>query len=188
VNNLRWERRLGVSTRGRLAAAAPKPDAVHYATIDYPIIHRTIGRLSLQPADVFVDVGCGRGRVLCCAARHVCQKVIGIEYSDEFCVTAHANARQMRGKQTPIVVQKGIAEEFDYSDATVLYFFCPFGPATLDVVLNKIRKDNSTHRLRMAFVNLSANHDEVFANHAWLTTYDRWETEAGVIKFFRRPE
>lgn len=185
ANNLSWEWRLGVSTRGRLDARKRLADAVHYATIDYSDIHKIIRRLSLQPTDTFVDVGCGKGRVLCCAARYSCGEVVGIDYSEEFCTEARANAEMLRGRRTPIIVENGLAQEFDYSNATVLYFFCPFGPTTLDAVLHKIQADRAGDQVRMAFVNLSQEHDEVFARHQWLEPYHSWHT-ARWVKFWRQ--
>jgi SAM-dependent methyltransferase len=166
-------------------ARCQKADAVYYATIDYSLIHEVINRLSLKPDDIFVDVGCGKGRVLCLAARHRCRKVIGIEYSDEFCDEARANANRMRGRRTPILVLSEIAEDFDYSYATVLYFFNPFGAPTLNLVLEKIRTDTSGRPIRMAFVNVTAAQAEVFAKHVWLDGYETWETRVGSVKLYR---
>lgn len=187
LNNLRWEAQLGISTRG--IVEVDKPDAGHYATIHYSTIYRVLQHLSLQPSDIFVDVGCGKGRILCCAARHACKKVMGVDYSEDFCKEARTNAERMRGRKAPVLVHKGDAEEFDYSEATALFFFSPFGASTLDAVLHKIDHDSRHRRIRLAFVNCNEDQDKVFAKHSWLELYGYWDVEqegGHSVSFYRR--
>jgi hypothetical protein len=68
LNNLWWEYRLGVSTRG--IVPTDHPDSVHYATMRYSTVWTILRHLDLRAPDVFMDIGSGKGRVLCCAARH----------------------------------------------------------------------------------------------------------------------
>lgn len=187
INNFRWEAQLGISTGG--IVEIDKPDSCHYSSIDYSIIHKVLGRLSLQTSDVFADVGSGKGRVLCCAARHACKKVIGIEYSEEFCKDALINIQKMRGRKAPFHIYSGVAEEFDYPEVTALYLFNPFGSTTLDTMLHKVQVDTYPHPVRMAFVNPSAAQDAVFAKHAWLERYDHWSPGVAgghAVSFYRR--
>jgi SAM-dependent methyltransferase len=185
LNNFRWETQLGIATRG--IVGIDKPDSCHYSTVNYSITHRVLERLSLQASDIFVDVGCGKGRVLCCAARYPCRKVVGVEYSKDLCQEARSNLRRMRGRQARAIVHNTLAETFYYAGATVLYFFNPFGAATLDAALNKIAHDRC-NGIRLAFVNGNAVHDTVFAEHAWLSLYDYWSVERGAgqsVAFYR---
>ena len=55
----------------------------YYATVPYRAIFRILTFLSLKPSDVFVDLGCGKGRVVCCAATYDIAEAIGIEYVRE---------------------------------------------------------------------------------------------------------
>lgn len=187
LDNLRWEAQLGVSTRG--IVDIDKPDSCYYATLNYLIICRVLNRLSLQSSDTLVDVGCGKGRVVCCAARHPCKKVIGVEYSSDLCAQARTNAERLRGRNAPVCIHNGTAEEFDYTEATALFFFNPFGAVTLDAVLHKINRDTLHSRIRFAFVNSSAEQGEVFAQHSWLEQYDDWNVERGAgqsVSYYRR--
>src|SRR4051794_27662217 len=77
--NLAWDRRLAISTRGVIPVA--HEDSHHYATMNYRTIWPILDHLALGPSDVFVDVGCGKGRVLCCAAHYPVGKVIGVDLS-----------------------------------------------------------------------------------------------------------
>jgi SAM-dependent methyltransferase len=164
LNNLWWERRLGVSTRGVIPT--DHPDSVHYATMGYSTVMTILRRLDLQPSDVFVDIGSGKGRVLCCAARRPVQQVLGVELSDILCRQARANAKRLRGRRAPIEVANTPAEQFDYSTATVLFLFDPFGAATLRPVLKRIGEETRGHNLRLAYAN--PTHDSVFQEQSWL--------------------
>ena len=64
------------------------------------------------------------------------------------------------------------AEEADYGGMTVGYMFCPFGEATLRLVLERIGPVE--RELRIAFVNPAAGHRDVFADATWLRLDDEW--------------
>jgi precorrin-6B methylase 2 len=189
LNNLCWETQLRISTRG--IVDIDKPDSCHYATINYSIVQSVLEHLSLCFLDTFVDVGSGKGRVVCCAARHPCKKVIGVDYSEELCRQARTNSERLRGRKAPVVIHKGVAEEFDYTDATALFFFNPFGATTLDAVLHRIDQDTRRKCVRFAFVNSSTEQDEVFARHCWLERYNDWNLERGAgqsVRYYRRKQ
>jgi SAM-dependent methyltransferase len=173
LRNLAWERRLGIATRG--CVGVDHPDASHYATMSYALIHRMLGALDLRRDDVFVDVGCGKGRVLCCAARSTVRKVEGVDLSAELCEQARGNARRARGQRSPIEVHQAFAEEFDYSECTVYFLFSPFGPDTMRKVLTKIRADRAGRPVRIAYANPA--YPEPFVEQTWLDQYEVWDRE-----------
>ena len=168
---------LGISTLG--VVPTDKPDAVYYAGVSYPETRKVLKRLDLQPSDIFVDVGAGKGRVLCLAAQRRVRQVVGVEYSSELVSIARRNVTHMRGKQSPVEVHSQAAEDFDYSAASVLYFFNPFEANVLDVVLHKLNLDRAGRALRLAFVMESPVQRAVFLKHNWLECYARWDDGAG---------
>jgi cyclopropane fatty-acyl-phospholipid synthase-like methyltransferase len=167
LQNLWSELLLGVSTRG--IVDIDHPDSVYYATMPYSDIRKALRLLALQQADVFVDIGSGKGRVLCCAARYQVAKVIGIDLSEPLCTQARANANRLRGRKAPIVVHNVRAQEFDYSRANVFFLFNPFGAETLDQVLTSIRNHTSGHAVRFAYA--IPVYAAVFGDHNWLERY-----------------
>ena len=181
LNNLYWERRLGISTRGVVATS--HEDSVHYSSLPYSVILPILDHLALGPSDVFVDVGSGKGRVLCCAARYPVRQVVGVDYSAPLCEEARENARRMRDRRAPISVQQSEADDFDYSGATALFMFNPFGAATLASLLRKIRQD-APRRLRIAYA--FPEREEVFDEHPWLERTDHWDAAdiAHTVSFF----
>jgi hypothetical protein len=161
---------LGVSTRG--VVPIDHPDSVHYASMGYSTVRTILRHLNLQPSDVFVDIGSGKGRVLCCAARHPVRRVVGVELSEPLCRQARANAEHLRGRRAPIAVENAPADQFDYSAATVLFLFDPFGEATLAPVLKRIGEETRGHEVRVAYAN--PTHDTVFQDQPWLHAREFW--------------
>jgi SAM-dependent methyltransferase len=184
VGNIWWEHRLGIETRG--VVPIDHADSVHYGTMSYSTIWQILDHLALSPSDVFVDIGCGKGRVLCCAARYSVGQVIGVDLSGPLCAVARENARRLRGRQAPISVHHGLANDFDYSLATVLFLFNPFGEATLGPLLEKIGRD-ARRVVRIAYANPLFDH--TFERQDWLERIGKWDsTTAGVehsVSFYR---
>jgi 2-polyprenyl-3-methyl-5-hydroxy-6-metoxy-1,4-benzoquinol methylase len=48
------------------------------------------------PRATFIDIGCGKGRVLLMAAEHGFRKIIGIDFAADLCLTARGNVEQYR--------------------------------------------------------------------------------------------
>jgi precorrin-6B methylase 2 len=187
LNNLYWEAYLDISTRG--IAKVDRSDSCHYASINYSIVHKILSHLDLKLTDTFVDVGSGKGRVICCAARHACNNVVGIEYSEEFCKAAKENIKRLRSIKAPVHIHNGLAENFDYRGSTILYLFNPFGHKTLEAVLQKVEDDIQESPIRIVFVNPSKEHMSVFTKHIWLEQYDHWDVDRGrghSVAFYQR--
>lgn len=91
---------------------------------------RILAGLSVQPEDVLVDFGCGKGLVLLLASRFPFRKVVGVEFSPELCAIARANAEaytRRKGRGAPIEIVTADATRFRIEDEqTFFYFFNPF--------------------------------------------------------------
>jgi SAM-dependent methyltransferase len=174
----------GISTRG--IVNIDNPDSVYYAATPYSSIRKILRQLDLQPSETFVDIGCGKGRIVCCAARQPLARVIGIDISAALCAQARANAERLRGRRAPVTIHNGPAQTFDYSTADALFLFNPFGAETLGQVLAKIRNDISGRAVRLVYVVPA--HKIVFSNHPWLEEYRPiFATNKGsqAVAFFR---
>jgi Histone methylation protein DOT1 len=95
LNSMLWEIRLGIRTRGLVEIK--ERDYKESVGTPYHTMWKILNSLSLVDSDVFVDIGCGKGRAVCCAARLGVRKVIGVEYSPELCRIAEANASNRPG-------------------------------------------------------------------------------------------
>ena len=172
-SNMSWEYKLGVNTRGVLYTRATS-DSVPYGTVSYLMTMEILRKLCLKPLDVFVDIGCGKGRVLCCASQFKIREVIGVEIDKSLCEKAQQNAEKVRSKKSPIRIINADVQEFDYQIGTVYYLFNPFGAATLNQVLARIRESLQLQprKVRIVYVNPVA--ESMLQKSDCLEMYDRW--------------
>jgi precorrin-6B methylase 2 len=175
--NALYEYRLGITTHGLYnwnSVDWKKEEHVYYGSTFYRRIFRVLDALNLGPSDIFVDLGCGKGRITCCASLYPVREVIGVEDVPELCVIAEQNLDRLRSKRTQARILHGKAEEFDYTEATVIYMFHPFGPNTLASVLSKIEKGLRANPRDIRIVYVNPVHEYVLEQTKWLELYDRW--------------
>jgi SAM-dependent methyltransferase len=107
--------------------------------------------------DVFVDIGCGKGRVLILAAQYPFRRVIGVEIARPLALAAVRHVAGMRRTVcTNVTVWNGRASQFPIpGDATVLYLFNPFHGRELTEVLQRVRRslEASPRRLHLIVNN-----------------------------------
>jgi SAM-dependent methyltransferase len=109
-----------------------------YAASAWRTLPRALRHVGVSPDDVFIDFGCGKGRVVHQAAKRRFRKVIGVEISPALADAARealdAKKHQHRCEDVEIVV--GDAREYRVpDDLSIVYFFHPFFGEVLDVVL-----------------------------------------------------
>lgn len=172
LRNAIWEARLNIKTWGD--GRADEPDAVGYSATSYAAIWTILNTLDLQETDVFVDIGCGKGRVTCCAARFQLERVIGIEVDAALRQIAERNAGRLRRRNSPISIIGIPAQAADYSDGTVFYLFNPFGAATLKRVLEQIHSSLSERPRNVRIVYVRPLHEELLRDCGWLRQTDSW--------------
>jgi SAM-dependent methyltransferase len=126
------ERRWGTETArvadlGDLGVDAP--GRVRYEPSGWLDLRRILRRRDVGASDVFLDLGCGKGRVVLQAAGYPFRRVVGVELSPELCDVARANvaARRdaLRCRDVEIVVADAATFEIP-DDVTVIYLFNPF--------------------------------------------------------------
>jgi SAM-dependent methyltransferase len=183
-----WEWRLGVDTSARDVSFSERLDYNWYTTIGYREIFAVLRNLDLTSSDVFVDLGCGPGRVICCAAQFEIGEAVGVEVDERLAAIALCNAAGLRRKGCAVRVENQPAETFDFAEGTVFYLFNPFGAATLAKVLDRLRNSlaSDPRRARIAYVN--PVHEGLLGAAEWLSCYERWERDTKVsyaVSFWR---
>jgi SAM-dependent methyltransferase len=87
--------------------------------------------------DVFVDLGCAKGRVVYMAARRPFKRVIGIERHERLSRTARANIERVGHRLAcrEVVIHTLDVRDWEIpDDLTVAYFFVPFEREVLEQV------------------------------------------------------
>ena len=93
----------------------------------YIILKRVFSHVELKPSDVFIDIGCGKGRVLAFLVREKCPcPIYGIEHNKEVGKIAAEWAEQY--EHVHVII--GDAFQLDYNPYTVLFMGRPFLPQT----------------------------------------------------------
>ena len=90
---------------------------------------------------IFLDIGCGKGKVLLEAAKHGFKKCIGIDFSDDLCRIARRNSRVFRNGiyRDKIMIIRKDARNYKFDNGeNVLFTFNPFGASSLEIMLNNL--------------------------------------------------
>jgi 16S rRNA G966 N2-methylase RsmD len=172
VSSILTERWLGIHTTDRVEALTA--EGIHYTPLHYVMISRMFEVLQPTKNDVFLDVGCGKGRVLCCASRLPMKRVIGIEQNDQLLKIAHRNVERLRGACTPVDLICTSAETYSYDDATIVYLYNPFNERITRAMTDRLRESvaRSPRELRIAYAN--PVHANVFQDSGWLRKWAEW--------------
>ena len=146
LNNLfdrYWDNKLGIKTQGIHPSAADSEfgDNVECNPTGYRLLLKVLHSLPKEKIDseVFVDYGCGKGRVICLFAQKPFRKIIGVEVSQTWADHSSHNVSSLRiNRANEVKIVKEDAVNFDPIEGTVFYFFNPFGAGTFKMVLDKI--------------------------------------------------
>ena len=156
ANDLRCDRALGISTVGGSEAVGligTEGDGIKYLGQDYASLEVMVSHLQMNAHDVFLDLGCGKGRVICRVGQEVIKKAIGVELRNDLVEIAKRNALLLKGRQSEVEVVRGDACDFDFTEVTVVFMYEPFGWKTLQRVLARIEASLITNprSLRVLF-------------------------------------
>lgn len=173
VSDLGWESRLGVRTTRN--APSPHRDANRYGYLAFHTYFAALDVLKLQPHDVVVDLGCGKGRVVCAAAQYAIREAIGVEIDPMLATMAEHNTAQLRRRRTPTRIVCKSAVEFDYSTTTVIVMFHPFGADTMNQMLDRLATSLIEHPRELRIVYANPELSSVLAARPWLTLENNWQ-------------
>jgi precorrin-6B methylase 2 len=142
------------------------PDRAPYAPSAWWILRWLLPRSDVRPTDVFVEFGCGKGRVVLDAARrYPFARVVGVELSDELSDMSRRLVESNRAslRCSDVRIHTGDATSFTVpDDAMYAYLFNPFVGATFERVLSNVIEslDRRPPRLTIIYVQ-PEEHDRV---------------------------
>jgi SAM-dependent methyltransferase len=167
------DRIYGIDTSGVVQVENLHPDrSLHSLIIAYvgsqpSIVRRAISALGDTRDYVFVDLGCGKGRVTAAASEFPFRAVIGVELSAALAATARTNAAII-ARQFPDRPKINIAEanvvDFPLPAARVVFFnYHAFGPELIANIVAKCEAALASGELpHMFFVYYNPVHSEAF--------------------------
>jgi SAM-dependent methyltransferase len=114
---------------------------------------RALRTAGLPAGGTFVDLGCGRGRVLMLAALYGFRKLTGVDYSPALCRTATSNLeilRRSHGLDFEHRMIAGDAAGYDFEpDDAVIFLFNPFDDTVLRAVMSNLTRSIDAHPRRV---------------------------------------
>ena len=144
------------------------PGRVWYEPSPSFVLPRILRRDEVGPDDVFIDLGCGMGRVVFEAARrYPFRRVLGVEISADFASTARGNLERnldrLRCRDFEIVTSDILEYELP-DDVTIVYMHNPFRGEVFAAALRRIldSADRRPRRLRIVYLN-PMEHEQLMA-------------------------
>jgi ribosome modulation factor len=139
----------GVNTCSAAAAekleitSVNRDKGIAYDTCPWSTLRRSMHLVSL-PAEgfTFVDIGCGKGKVLLSAMVLPFKRIVGVEYSAYLSRVAEQNiasARYLRQRCSSVEIICTDAAEYVIPDESTIFFFAnPFAYDVMEIVLGNI--------------------------------------------------
>ncbi len=129
--------------------SANKRFSTEYRPSRVRAFRKLMAHLRLPAGRVFVDFGCGKGRILCAAAGHAFSRVVGVEFAPELCAICRDNLAAYRARRRPhgvLSVEEGDVLDYGFrGDEDVLFFFNPFRPSVMTALMARIHTSLRTH-------------------------------------------
>jgi SAM-dependent methyltransferase len=115
------------------------PERKGYAACGWRAIKLSLDSCDIQPTDVFVDIGCGAGRVVGQAARRDFRRVIGVEISPDLIAQAQRYVDEQRKKRAPVEFVTADATRWQLpDDVTIVFLNNPFVGSILQAVVDNV--------------------------------------------------
>lgn len=104
------------------------PEYVHYQPSSWRHLDRALEGCEVGPGDVFLDLGCGKGRIVYLAAQRPFDRVVGVEIAPELLAVAQRNVDR-NSARLACDVELVAADVVEYAvpdDVTYVYLYNPF--------------------------------------------------------------
>jgi len=142
-----------------------KEHAVIYQATRVIPLRRLFKKLNIPKEYSFVDIGCGKGRVLLIAAEYGFKNIKGIEFSSNLTTIADKNILKYKTKtksNTNFDVITIDAAEYKFNEIeNVFFLFNPFDEVILKKVLDNIHESLKQHTRRVWMIYANAVHREL---------------------------
>jgi SAM-dependent methyltransferase len=133
-------------------------DRHSYAPVPWGLLRRLLPRSAITSDDVFLDLGCGMGRLLLEAAEcYPFKRVVGVELVPRFAEAAESLLRRNAGRLRASGWEVVTADVADYrvpDDVTVAYLYDPVVGEAFDSVLEQLRRsvERRPRRVRILYI------------------------------------
>lgn len=168
-HEIKGEQKYGINTIGVDNLETIESDHIDNATIYMPAIYSILEWVFAQinPKNIhhLVDIGCGKGRVLCVAATLGCKKVTGIDFSEKLCLDALLNLSKIKKSVPDVEANVGYQDAFSYKipkDADCIFLFNPFDELLMISVVENILQSYSLNKRAIYIIYANPIHKKAF--------------------------
>lgn len=150
---------LGIRTFVPVPPEPPDPTMRNgrYEPLPYRALCTIVRHLHPSSQDVLLDLGCGKGRVLCLFAIWGVATCRGVDISQELVFEARRNADHLRWRRAPLEIANADAADagIGLDDASIVFLYNPFSAEVMRPVLAHIRDSLSAapRPLRICYAN-----------------------------------
>jgi len=172
-DELRGEKFYGIETSGinKLEHLRKKGIDTSHATLYMPAPYSLLEEIFsfLKPLGLnhLLDVGCGKGRILCVGTHFGFKNITGLDLSKAFCRAAEKNLYRCSENQN--LTWKLINNDAYYYDippqTDCIFIFNPFDEFLLEKVVENINASLIAHPRPLYIVYITALHREIFFQH-----------------------
>jgi hypothetical protein len=159
---------------------AREPEMVYYQKTPARIIFELVERAQLTPEDVFYDLGSGLGHVPMLVHLLSGAAARGVEFEPAYCDYARRRAADLSLSRVTFI--HADARAADYSAGSVFFMYTPFEGGILQAVLQKLREEARTRKIRLFTYGPCTL--EV-SRQAWLTPEGRSGARIDKLAMFR---
>jgi SAM-dependent methyltransferase len=160
----------------RLADVGLEHDGYHdYEPSGWRSLHRALQGLGVGPDDVFVDIGCGKGRVVAQAVRRPFRRVIGVDLSPELVAQARVLVEHTgRSRCGEVEVVIGDATRWQVpDDATIVYVYNALSGDSLRAMLDRVAESEQRAPRRLLFLYVNPLSEADVLAHPRFTLLER---------------
>ena len=119
-------------------------DAIRYAPTRARHFHALMTDFEFPYGSVFVDVGCGKGKVLIMAMGYPFKRVVGIEFSSRLSDIAKENVERYCGKKSlnniAVIHHRDVVDYDIEPDENIFYLYNPFNERVMKRFIENIVK------------------------------------------------
>ncbi|HVY95401.1 MAG TPA: class I SAM-dependent methyltransferase [Solirubrobacterales bacterium] len=166
------ERSGETSDRVSLSELGIERDGYHdYEPSGWLGLRRALRGIEVDRSQTFLDIGCGKGRIVAQAARRPFGRVLGVELSPELAAAARELLERERGRRRCGEVEIAVADVTTWEvpdDVTVAYVYNALGGEALTAMLDRIADSaaRAPRRLLLLYAN-PINEETVLAHPAF---------------------
>jgi len=179
---IKGEKKYGIDTTGadELKKLEEKGIDIDHSNIympaSYDLLEDVFAKTNVSDFKHLLDIGCGKGRVLCVAAQLGVKKVSGIDFSKEFCAAANKNllTTQRTFSDLDFKIYNNDAFYFKIAeDVDCIFMFNPFNDVIMSGVLENIEISLEEHPRKMTIIYFNPLQKHLFLEQGYEVIYQQ---------------